>query len=201
MFFNKTHRMKKYLFIAVLATASMMVYAQPRAIGGRMGAFCGVSYEHSLSEKNMVEMELGWGLGARLDGNYNGTGWWFSGNDIELAATYDWIDPFNAKFPWDEQGEWHWYLGAGAAGGYGWNAYTSSTTGGVKVGITGSRNWGFVGAVARVGFEYDFWFPLQLSVDYRPTIGVGLADNFSNGVDAGCYWNVTGISLGVRYKF
>ena len=178
MFFNKTHRMKKYLFIAVLAIASMMVYAQPRAIGGRMGAFCGVSYEHSLSEKNMVEMELGWGLGARL-----------------------WIDPFNAKFPWDEQGEWHWYLGAGAAGGYGWNAYTSSTTGGVKVGVTGSRNWGFVGAVARVGFEYDFWFPLQLSVDYRPTIGVGLADNFSNGVDAGCYWNVTGISLGVRYKF
>ena len=38
--------MKKYLFIAVLAVASLAAYAQPRAIGGRVGAFEGFSYQH-----------------------------------------------------------------------------------------------------------------------------------------------------------
>ena len=173
--------MKKYLFIAVLATASMMVYAQPRAIGGRMGTFCGVSYEHSLSEKNMVEMELGWGLGARLDGNYNGTGWWFSGNDIELAATYDWIDPFNAPVPWNEKGEWHWYMGVG--GGAGMYQFSDP-------------KW-FAGVVGHIGIEYDFWFPLQLSVDWRPNIGV--SNYYNNWFNLGGLYG--GVSLGVRYKF
>ena len=45
--------MKKILFAALLVFASVMVYAQPRAIGVRLGSFNGVSYEHGLGDSNM----------------------------------------------------------------------------------------------------------------------------------------------------
>ena len=38
--------MKKYLLIAVLAVASLAAYAQPRAIGGRLGYGAEFSYQH-----------------------------------------------------------------------------------------------------------------------------------------------------------
>ena len=59
--------MKKILFIALLATASIMVYAGPRAIGGRLGALNGVSYEHAIGEHNMIEVELGYAVYGRTD--------------------------------------------------------------------------------------------------------------------------------------
>lgn len=163
--------MKKLLFIAILALASITAYAQPRAIGARLGAFDGFSYEHSLGQ-NMLEVEVGWGLCGGID-QFHGFG-----HTIQAAVTYDWIDPFGATVPWNEKGEWHWYMGVGGAGGYILN------------------NAGFVGAAGRFGIEYDFWFPMQLSLDYRPTLGAALYDG-----GAGFYWDVWGISLGIRYKF
>jgi hypothetical protein len=62
-------------------------------------------------------------------------------------------------------------------------------------------NWGFLGAAGRAGVEYDFWFPLQLSLDFRPTLGVGLFDDANHGVQSGLYWEMTCFALGVRYKF
>jgi len=189
--------MKKILFVAVLAFASVMAYAQPRAIGGRLGAFNGVSYEHSLGENNMLEIEAGWSVDGRTDfwrkgpaGTEHGRSW---GHTIQTAVTYDWIDPFGAKFPWEHKGEWHWYLGVGGAGGYGWHAWYA-------IGNAG-WNWGFLGAAGRAGVEYDFWFPLQLSIDFRPTLGVGLFDDANHGVQSGLYWEMTCLALGVRYKF
>jgi hypothetical protein len=160
--------MKKYLFLAMLVVASVMAYAQPRAIGGRLGYGVEFSYEHSLGEANMISLEAG------VPG-FNG---------IEAACTYDWIDPFNAVIPWNEKGEWHWYMGVGGA---------------LQTGF--QFNWGFIGAAGRFGVEYDFWFPLQLSLDWRPTMGVGLFDNMNGGAEAGLYWEMTCIALGVRYKF
>ena len=72
-----------------------------------------------------------------------------------------------------------------------------------------------IGVDGRIGVEYNFWFPLQLSLDWRPVIGPEIdwyntvtttdghtvRDNntgvgFStNGIYAGA------ISLGIRYKF
>ena len=75
--------MKKILLIAVLAVVSVMAYAQPRAIGGRLGYGAEVSYQHALGESNMIQLEVGVPF--------------FSG--IEAACTYDWIDPFNAPVP------------------------------------------------------------------------------------------------------
>lgn len=95
-------------------------------------------------------------------------------------VTYDWIDPFNTEVPWTEKGEWHWYMGVGGAGGiYGFSM----------------PDW-HVGVAGHVGIEYDFWFPLQLSVDWRPEIGVNSYYSHWFNID-GLY----GISLGVRYKF
>ena len=157
--------MKKFILMVVLAVASVMIYAQPRAIGGRLGAFNGISYQHGFGDKNMLEVELGWSVDGRTDFWRNvggvqthGRTW---GTTVQAAATYDWIDPFNAPVPWNEQGEWHWYLGVGGAGGYGWNANTYVA----GVGNVGNAwNWGYIGAAGRIGIEYDFWFPLQLSL-------------------------------------
>ena len=157
--------MKKYLFIAVLAVASLAAYAQPRAVGVRLGYGAQVSYEHQLGQ-NMVSLEVGVPGFARL----------------EAACTYDWIDPFGATVPWNEKGEWHWYMGVGGAFQTSWVADGS----------------GFVGAAGRFGIEYDFWFPLQLSLDWRPNVGVGFAKEAVAFNLGGLYY---GIQLGVRYRF
>ena len=164
--------MKKYLLIAVLAVASLAAYAQPRAIGANLGSGLDFSYQHGFGEANMLDVAVsvpvlgGWGIGGKV--------------------TYDWIDPFGATVPWNEKGEWHWYMGVGGSGGiYGFNA----------------PNW-YVGAAGHFGIEYDFWFPLQLSLDWRPTIGVvgNHADN-GGGIGFNLLGLYDGITLGVRYKF
>lgn len=162
--------MKKYFFIAVLAVASLAAYAQPRAIGARLGYGAQFSYEHGLSSGNMVSLEVG--VPAFVA--------------VQAACTYDWIDPFGATVPWDKRGEWHWYMGVGGAVTWSWNA----------------MNGAFIGACGRFGIEYDFWFPLQLSLDFRPTLGVGLF-NTGQGVGAGFGYDVYagGLGLGIRYKF
>ena len=199
--------MKKFLFVAVLAFASVMAYAQPRAIGVRLGEFDGVSYQHGFGDNNMLEIEAGfnWGnyWGNRMVGWFNdGTEWHLYGHNVQVAVTYDWIDPFGATFPSLPKGEFHWYLGVGAAGGYGWYGYVYDRNAGVW---GGDENWGFTAAVGRVGVEYDFWFPLQLSLDFRPTLGAGLAETYdlagNKKVDTGLYYDLFGICLGVRYKF
>lgn len=102
---------------------------------------------------------------------------------IGATCTYDWINPFGTAIPWNEKGEWNWSLGVGAGAGiYGFSAPA----------------W-YVGAVGHVGVEYNFWFPMQLSVDWRPNIGI---IGFSGG---GLDFNVdglySGITIGVRYLF
>jgi len=162
--------MKKFFIVAVLAVASLAAYAQPRAIGVRLGYGAEFSYEHALSSGNMVSLEVGVpGFAA-----------------LEAACTYDWIDPFGATVPWNEKGEWHWYMGVGGA------FQTTWTNPGAF----------FIGAAGRFGIEYDFWFPLQLSLDFRPTLGVGIPYGVS-GAKPGFGYDVYagGLGLGIRYKF
>lgn len=159
--------MKKFMMIAVMAVLSIAyAAAQPRAIGANLGYGAAFSYQHSLGDANMIDLAVEvpafMGIGA--------------------SCTYDWIDPFGTSVPWNEKGEWHWYMGVGAgAGMYGWNAAL-----------------GYVGAVGHIGIEYDFWFPMQLSVDYRPNIGAYFGKGVAGFNVDGLY---TGISLGIRYKF
>lgn len=175
--------MKKILFVAVLALASVMAYAQPRAIGANLGTSLGFSYQHGLGEANMLDVSVyvPWGAGFATD--KGGACAWGLGGTV----TYDWIDPFNTSVPWDQKGEWHWYMGVGGSGGvYNFDKPTS---------------W-FIGAAGHFGIEYDFWFPLQLSVDYRPTLGIaGASANGNTHVEFGKGGLLSGITIGVRYKF
>ena len=154
------------LFVVAMATAA---FAQPRAIGARIGYGIEASYQHSLSEANMVTVDFGLvGLG------------------LEAAATYDWLNPGGLMIPWEEKGSWNWYAGVGAGAG-----------------IYFGGPVGFVGAAGRVGVEYNFWFPLQLSVDWRPIIGVEFGDRGDYG-PVGCYYDglyAGGIAIGARYIF
>ena len=50
----------------------------------------------------------------------------------------------------------------------------------------------FVGLAAQLGLEYTFWFPLQLSVDFRPTFMIPAFMNRTN-------WY--GFALSARYAF
>jgi hypothetical protein len=103
-------------------------------------------------------------------------------NGIGATATYDWINPFNTAIPWNEKGEWNWSLGVGAGAG-----------------IHGFKQpfW-YAGVVGHVGVEYNFWFPLQLSVDWRPNVGVAGYHNTVIFNGTGLY---AGVTIGVRYRF
>ena len=90
-------------------------------------------------------------------------------NVLNVAATYNWMI---AQPQWTDRGEWGLYAGAGAA-----------------VGLDKTIR---IGAAGQVGLEYTFWFPLQLSVDIRPQLGL------VNSVFGIWGWAPC---LSVRYKF
>ena len=163
--------MKKSFLVAafMLVSAAAVVSAQPRSIGINLGPWTSFSYQHGFGESNMLDVAAN--VILPIGGDFGVGG----------HVTYDWIDPFNAAVPWQERGEWHWYMGVGGSGGF----------------IFGNTNGFYAGVAGHVGIEYDFWFPLQLSLDWRPSVGV--ADNAGIKFNAGGLWGP--LSLGVRYKF
>ncbi|MBQ0016887.1 MAG: hypothetical protein KBT04_07890, partial [Bacteroidales bacterium] len=95
-------------------------------------------------------------------GLHNFEGW----NYIHVSGVYQWL--------WNIMGGLNWYAGVGA-----------------NVGLyTGDESGLGLGVAGQVGIEYDFDFPLQLSIDFRPNIGLDGHSGFGWG----------GICLGVRYR-
>ncbi len=190
---RKVMNMKKIFVLVALVATYAWVSAQPRAIGLRLGYGVEASYQHQTSETNMVSLDLGM----------------FGINGLEAACTYDWINPGGLDFSsvWSEKGEWNWYAGIGGALGGGWPSVKKVD------GIRETYTSGFAGVAARLGVEYNFWFPLQLSIDYRPVLSMGLAmhtyhdtnlQNRSTDYSYGFYSGglyAGAITLGVRYKF
>ena len=97
---------------------------------------------------------------------------------LNLGATYNWMI---AQPQWTDRGEWGFYAGPGAV---------------VGMDLFGDVKHFSVAAAGQVGLEYTFWFPLQLSIDIRPQLGVGFA-NKAAGFYFGGFWP----TLGVRYRF
>lgn len=106
-------------------------------------------------------LEVDGGLGLGLDKVFN----------VGATGIYNFMI---AQPQWTDRGEWGFYAGPGASVGLG----------------VGEVNYFTLGAAGMVGLEYTFWFPLQLSIDFRQHIGIG------NG-----FWSHSSIGLGVRYKF
>lgn len=63
---------------------------------------------------------------------------------------------------------------------------------GVGLGL-GEANYFTLSATGMVGIEYNFDFPLQISLDFRQHVGIGLG-----GVGL---WAPSSIGLGIRYRF
>ena len=101
------------------------------------------------------------------------------GANINANATYNWMI---AKPQWTDRGEWGFYAGAGA---------------GLGLGFITEATYFNVGAVGMVGLEYTFWFPLQLSIDLRPQLGIVTAPN----AGAAFYFDSWCPALSVRYRF
>ena len=127
------------LVIIIFFTTVWGVWAQPKALGLRLGNDCQLSYEHN--------------VGARTD---------FLEADLGMQFYYGYATGLNAAFAynfmvaqpkWSENGQWGFYVGPA-----------------VKVGYVGVG--GYVAVGAQVGLEYEFEFPLQLSIDIRPVVGI-----------------------------
>lgn len=99
---------------------------------------------------------------------------------LQAGATYNFMI---AQPQWTDRGEWGFYAGPGIALGTGFSkAYACN------FGVTG-----------QVGLEYTFWFPLQLSVDLRPQIGIFAGSNSVKFFTGGLYGFAPALS--VRYRF
>ena len=83
---------------------------------------------------------------------------------------------------WTPRGSWAWYAGPGVSLG---TAHYNDKNGQFFAGIAG-----------QLGLEYEFWFPLQLSVDLRPQFGFCDGEFYMDGVTYGFV-----PTLSVRYAF
>lgn len=158
--------MKKIILVAAMVLGfAVAAFAQPRAIGLRIGNGAEVSYQHEKGD-NFISVDGGLGLDI-----YN-----VQNNAFFVGATA--IYNFMIAQPlWTEEGQWGFYAGPGANVGLG-------------IGSPAHFNLAAAGAV---GLEYKFWFPLQLSIDFRQMIGYSIG--------AGRFYAPSSIGLGVRYSF
>ncbi|MDO4190511.1 MAG: hypothetical protein Q4D14_02325 [Bacteroidales bacterium] len=167
---------KLFVVLSFMLCGVAMVCAQPRAIGLRLIGDWEVSYQHQFGEKNMLEIEAGVPV---IFSRFGG---------LHAAATYDWIFPITS---WTEKGSWNWYAGVGGAVGANYYKYKANQD--HPADVDGHYCF-FLGVAGRIGVEYNFWFPLQLSLDYRPVIGPAFGHGFHE-------YGLTSIALSVRYKF
>ena len=179
------HSSIKILIIS-LAAAIFAVFSA-NAADGVNNALNTVKGAYATSAPRAIGVRFGYGVSVSYQhglasGNMVGLDLDIPGFEgIGLTATYDWINPCGNVIPWDNKGEWNWYAGCGLSGGCGF------------------KGFGYLGAAGRLGIEYDFWFPLQLSVDWTPNVGPVFGKNAIGYNTPGLFAGA--IAIGVRYKF
>lgn len=162
-----------FAFGATLATNAQTI--SENALGLRLGGGNGygaeVSYQRAIGgDNNRLELDLGW----RNDNSRY--------NSVKLAALYQWV--------WNIEGGFNWYAGAG--GGVG-NISAKDDR------FYNNKNYRyydetFLFLAGNIGIEYNFDFPLLISLDFRPEIGfINDNDDFDNFSPD--------VALGVRYQF
>lgn len=156
---------KAFLVLAILVGSAALTFAQPKSIGGRLGNYgIDVSYENYVfGGSDFLEFGLG------LD---NG----FSTSAFHVDGIYNFMI---VQPDWTPKGKWGFYAGPGASLAVWENDEDENTV--------------YAGFVGNVGLEYTFWFPLQLSVDFRPRLMFGDGGLRSDGPFT--------LGIGVRYAF
>lgn len=163
--------MKKLLLSAVILLG--MVFSaeaqdiSKNALGLRLGDNDGFGGEISYQRGLASNNRLEFDLGWRNSKNVDA---------FKLVGLYQWV--------WNIEGGFNWYAGVGAGVGswsYDYNNFKDDGA--------------FVLAAGDLGIEYNFDFPLQLSLDFRPELYFGgdyadFRDSF--GPD---------IALGIRFRW
>jgi len=144
--------MKKLILLVGFLTAGLFsVQAQEiadNAIGLRFSENSGIGAEFSYQRKLSGETRLEVDLGLRGNNGYS----YFKGTGL-----YQWVNPLEGNF--------NWYLGAGGGLWY-YNVKNYDSSGAA------------IFAAGVVGIEYNFDFPLLVSLDFRPELGFGDYDGF-----------------------
>ena len=125
-----------------------------------------------LGDSNGFGAEISYQRGLSSDSRLEFDLGWRNSNDVDafkITGLYEWVMHLDGGF--------NWFVGAG--GGFGSWSGNNNTDG------------TFFFAAGDVGIEYDFEFPLLISIDFRPELGFG---DFNNDLDFD-------IALGVRYQF
>ena len=97
---------------------------------------------------------------------------------VNVACAYDFIV---ARPKWTQKGQWGVYVGPAVKAGFAGVGYC-------------------VSAGAQIGLEYTFEFPLQISIDTRPAVGVAVINR-----QASFYGGESSLGgvpcLSIRYRF
>lgn len=168
--------MKKLIFVFIaLAAFAFETQAQEiskNAIGLRLGDSDGfgteVNYQRAIGNNNRLEFGLGWRSHRHVTA-------------IKLTGLYEWV--------WNIDGGFNWYAGPGL--GIGQISFDDDFYDDDFPGDGNDDSETFVYAAGVIGIEYDFDFPLLLSLDFRPEFGFG---DYRDDIDFD-------IALGVRYQF
>lgn len=161
--------MKKLMLLTIcifgFALQSHSQEIADHAIGLRLGSSGGfgteISYQNGLGDNNRLELDLGWESQDEFDA-------------FKLVGLYQWV--------WNIEGGFNWYLGAGAGVG----TYDFGDNEALE-----DESEFFALIAGDIGIEYNFDFPLLLSLDFRPEIGL---NDYGDDVDFD-------IALGIRYQF
>lgn len=154
--------MKRFtIIIAILLGASFVISAQPRSAGLRLGGSgLDATYQHNLNRDRFLEGNLGLDFGYNANGNVG----------IKATAIYNFVW---ARPAWTEQGSWALYAGPGISLGFVDDQVPYEIANVIK----GYYDNGFMMALTgHVGLEYNFDFPLCLSIDIRPYFGFHIND-------------------------
>jgi len=160
---------KLFIILTVLLAFGCALSAQPRSAGLRFG-FTGAeaAYQQYVGSSSFFEVDLGT--------DYVGS------QGFKASGLFNWE---LAHPSWGLNGYWTWYAGIGASTGY-VSAYKNAA----KPGFMAA-------ALFQVACEYEFSFPLAISLDMRPEFGYHFKDK--QYYDAG--WLGLIPTLAVKYKF
>jgi hypothetical protein len=194
--------MKKLVLLAALAVISVNgIYAQPRAIGLRLGGNQELTYQQYVGHDNtFLQIDVG--------------SFYFQG--IQVEVTYNWLFGGAEAFST--------YAGFGVGAGFNfqdnaWYArvFNDPETTNITSSYTCIRRYFFAGVIGQFGLEYKFDnIPITLSLDYRPMIGCdvgkkglktdnndvipypGEKNKIKLGLHAPGLWD---FGIGVKYRF
>ena len=148
-----------FTILAHLASAQEGKHALGLRFGAGYGMGTEISYQHSLSSVNRLELNLEFnGNHEYIENTQNNY------SSISVIGLYHWVWPISDGFKW--------YAGPGGKLGT-WNSmiYNSRYNNGI-----------FLSAAGDVGIEYAFPAKIQLALNARPEIGLF---NYGTGLNIG----------------